>query len=112
LRARSLPGGRPTSPPLSPAWSSRICALQINILAFHPFSFYAGNFLQILAFGWGLRKLVLCSHMDHIGALPYFTEVCGYHGPIYMTVSYEHMIIVCVTMANENCINKSCFTKI
>uniref|UniRef100_A0A804NGW8 Cleavage and polyadenylation specificity factor subunit 3-II n=1 Tax=Zea mays TaxID=4577 RepID=A0A804NGW8_MAIZE len=24
-------------------------------------------------------------HMDHIGALPYFTEVCGYHGPIYMT---------------------------
>ncbi|KAF8657643.1 hypothetical protein HU200_059794 [Digitaria exilis] len=25
------------------------------------------------------------SHLDHIGALPYFTEVCGYHGPIYMT---------------------------
>ncbi|GJN34065.1 hypothetical protein PR202_gb22702 [Eleusine coracana subsp. coracana] len=25
-------------------------------------------------------------HQDHIGALPYFTEVCGYHGPIYMTV--------------------------
>ncbi|XP_057533361.1 cleavage and polyadenylation specificity factor subunit 3-II [Amaranthus tricolor] len=24
-------------------------------------------------------------HLDHIGALPYFTEVCGYHGPIYMT---------------------------
>ncbi|KAK3130000.1 hypothetical protein QOZ80_6BG0487650 [Eleusine coracana subsp. coracana] len=24
-------------------------------------------------------------HQDHIGALPYFTEVCGYHGPIYMT---------------------------
>ncbi|KAL7173996.1 hypothetical protein ACSBR2_033280 [Camellia fascicularis] len=24
-------------------------------------------------------------HMDHIGALPYFTEVCGYDGPIYMT---------------------------
>ncbi len=28
-----------------------------------------------------------CSHLDHIGALPYFTEICGYEGPIYMTVS-------------------------
>lgn len=26
--------------------------------------------------------------MDHVGALPYFTEVCGYNGPIYMSVSY------------------------
>mmetsp|Transcript_2264 Transcript_2264/g.8369 ORF Transcript_2264/g.8369 Transcript_2264/m.8369 type:complete len:625 (-) Transcript_2264:1924-3798(-) len=24
-------------------------------------------------------------HLDHSGALPYFTEVCGYNGPIYMT---------------------------
>ncbi|KAK6252218.1 hypothetical protein QUC31_013938 [Theobroma cacao] len=24
-------------------------------------------------------------HLDHIGALPYFTEVCGYRGPVYMT---------------------------
>ncbi|KAL6121931.1 Cleavage and polyadenylation specificity factor subunit [Nucleospora cyclopteri] len=24
-------------------------------------------------------------HVDHCGALPYFTEVCGYNGPIYMT---------------------------
>ncbi|KAJ1425335.1 Zn-dependent metallo-hydrolase, RNA specificity domain [Sesbania bispinosa] len=24
-------------------------------------------------------------HLDHVGALVYFTEVCGYHGPIYMT---------------------------
>ncbi|XP_050130727.1 cleavage and polyadenylation specificity factor subunit 3-II [Malus sylvestris] len=24
-------------------------------------------------------------HLDHVGALPYFTEVCGYQGPIYMT---------------------------
>ncbi|KAK9091451.1 hypothetical protein Sjap_024628 [Stephania japonica] len=24
-------------------------------------------------------------HLDHIGALVYFTEVCGYNGPIYMT---------------------------
>lgn len=27
----------------------------------------------------------LCSHLDHCGALPYFTEMCGYDGPIYMT---------------------------
>ncbi|KAI7750870.1 hypothetical protein M8C21_025276, partial [Ambrosia artemisiifolia] len=26
-------------------------------------------------------------HLDHIGFLPYFTEVCGYNGPIYMTLS-------------------------
>ncbi|KAI8924337.1 beta-lactamase-like protein [Entophlyctis helioformis] len=24
-------------------------------------------------------------HLDHCGALPYFTEICGYNGPIYMT---------------------------
>ncbi|KAJ3129547.1 Integrator complex subunit 11 [Nowakowskiella sp. JEL0407] len=24
-------------------------------------------------------------HLDHCGALPYFTEICGYDGPIYMT---------------------------
>jgi integrator complex subunit 11 len=24
-------------------------------------------------------------HLDHLGALPYFTERCGYNGPIYMT---------------------------
>ncbi|PIN11331.1 putative cleavage and polyadenylation specificity factor (CPSF subunit) [Handroanthus impetiginosus] len=24
-------------------------------------------------------------HLDHVGALPYFTEVCGYSGPIFMT---------------------------
>ncbi|GMP88366.1 hypothetical protein CsSME_00040387 [Camellia sinensis var. sinensis] len=29
--------------------------------------------------------IIIYFHMDHIGALPYFTEVCGYDGPIYMT---------------------------
>lgn len=24
-------------------------------------------------------------HLDHCGALPYFTEMCGYDGPILMT---------------------------
>lgn len=33
-------------------------------------------------------SLLFCSHLDHIGALPYFTEVCGYNGPIYMTVKF------------------------
>uniref|UniRef100_A0A7C9EJ01 Uncharacterized protein n=1 Tax=Opuntia streptacantha TaxID=393608 RepID=A0A7C9EJ01_OPUST len=27
-----------------------------------------------------------CSHLNHVGAPPYFTEVCGYHGPSYMTM--------------------------
>ena len=30
--------------------------------------------------------IVLSSHLDHCGALPYFTEMCGYDGPIFMTV--------------------------
>lgn len=24
-------------------------------------------------------------HLDHCGALPLFTELCGYNGPVYMT---------------------------
>ena len=34
-----------------------------------------------------LLLLLLSSHfhLDHCGALPYFTEMCGYDGPIYMT---------------------------
>ena len=25
------------------------------------------------------------SHLDHCGALPVFTEMCGYHGPVIMS---------------------------
>lgn len=34
-----------------------------------------------------LYPLCLCSHfhLDHCGALPYFSEMVGYDGPIYMT---------------------------
>jgi integrator complex subunit 11 len=45
-----------------------------------------------------LMKTVSCSHLDHIGALPYFTEVCGYNGPVYMTVS-----LTLVISANCSC---------
>jgi hypothetical protein len=45
-----------------------------------------------------LMKTVSCSHLDHIGALPYFTEVCGYSGPVYMTVS-----LTLVISANCSC---------
>eukprot|EP00842_Homolaphlyctis_polyrhiza_P003182 jgi/Hompol1/3865/HPOL_003396-RA len=35
----------------------------------------------------GLIDCVIISHfhLDHCGALPYFSEICGYDGPIYMT---------------------------
>ncbi len=35
----------------------------------------------------GMIDAVIISHfhLDHCGALPYFTEMCGYDGPIYMT---------------------------
>lgn len=43
-------------------------------------------------------------HLDHCGALPYFTEICGYDGPIYMShptkaicpILLEDMRKVCV----------------
>lgn len=31
--------------------------------------------------------LITHSHLDHIGALPYLTEVLGYSGPVFMTAS-------------------------
>ena len=37
-----------------------------------------------------------CSHLNHVGAPPYFTEVCGDHGPSYMTVCYIHCAIMVV----------------
>ncbi|KAL2642927.1 hypothetical protein R1flu_010514 [Riccia fluitans] len=46
------------------------------------FSFVSktGNYTQAIS-----CVIVTLFHLDHIGALPYFTEVCGYEGPIYMT---------------------------
>lgn len=49
-----------------------------SLHCFHSFDLFL---LTVITFPF------LCSHLDHIGALPYFTEVCGYDGPIYMTVS-------------------------
>ncbi|OLY79795.1 Integrator complex subunit 11-like protein [Smittium mucronatum] len=31
-------------------------------------------------------------HLDHCGALPHFTEICGYDGPIYMTAPTKAII--------------------
>jgi integrator complex subunit 11 len=73
-----------------------------------------------------ILDLVLISHfhLDHCGALPYFTEICGYSGPILMTyptkaiapLLLEDMRKVCVERKNEtnfftqadikNCMNK------
>ncbi|CAG8481002.1 7600_t:CDS:2 [Paraglomus occultum] len=39
-----------------------------------------GNFTEMLD-----CIIVSHFHLDHCGALPYFTEMCGYDGPIYMT---------------------------
>jgi integrator complex subunit 11 len=49
-------------------------------------------------------------HLDHCGALPYFTEICGYEGPIYMTyptkaiapILLEDMRKVCVERKLES----------
>ena len=54
--------------------------------------------------GYGLKKLALCSHLDYIGALPYFTEICGYHGPIYMTVSSDQHSVVVWAIYCGNCL--------
>ncbi|KAI8892803.1 beta-lactamase-like protein [Globomyces pollinis-pini] len=48
-------------------------------------------------------------HLDHCGALPYFTEICGYDGPIYMShptkaiapLLLEDMRKVCVDRKQE-----------
>jgi integrator complex subunit 11 len=49
---------------------------------FPDFSYISasGNFTQAI-------DCVIISHfhLDHCGALPHFTEICGYDGPIYMT---------------------------
>jgi Cft2 family RNA processing exonuclease len=40
----------------------------------------------------GFYHFIICSHLDHCGGLPYFTEMCGYKGPILMTVTIDFEI--------------------
>ena len=43
--------------------------------------------MLLLVFDVALLFAKWGSHLDHVGALAYFTEVLGYNGPVYMTVS-------------------------
>ncbi|KAI8644344.1 beta-lactamase-like protein [Parasitella parasitica] len=49
---------------------------------FPDFSYISktGNYTDILD-----AVIISHFHLDHCGALPFFTEMCGYDGPIYMT---------------------------
>lgn len=49
---------------------------------FPDFSYISktGNYTDILD-----AIIISHFHLDHCGALPFFTEMCGYDGPIYMT---------------------------
>ncbi|KAI8052010.1 beta-lactamase-like protein [Syncephalis plumigaleata] len=49
---------------------------------FPDFSFISrsGRFTELLD-----CVIVSHFHLDHCGALPFFTEMCGYDGPVYMT---------------------------
>ncbi len=39
-------------------------------------------------------------HLDHCGALPYFTEMCGYNGPILMTHPTKAISPILLVMPN------------
>ncbi|KAI8067641.1 beta-lactamase-like protein [Gilbertella persicaria] len=53
-----------------------------DVRRFPDFSYISktGNYTDILD-----AVIISHFHLDHCGALPFFTEMCGYDGPIYMT---------------------------
>lgn len=59
------------------------------VIVTHLYSFirFTLCLFQLIIYWIGFLMNFFSSHLDHIGALPYFTEVCGYKGPIYMTVT-------------------------
>lgn len=64
---------------------ARLCYHHPLVSACAPF--FMVSSCNVSSASWPLiLRWYLCSHLDHVGALPYFTEVCGYSGPVYMTV--------------------------
>ena len=45
-------------------------------------------------------------HLDHCGALPYFTEMCGYNGPLYMTHPTKAICPVLLEDFRRVCVDK------
>ena len=41
-------------------------------------------------------------HLDHCGALPYFTEMCGYDGPIFMTHPTKAICPILLVLKSDN----------
>ncbi|PVU88386.1 hypothetical protein BB561_005890 [Smittium simulii] len=56
---------------------------------FPDFSYLSktGNFTRLID-----AVIISHFHLDHCGALPYFTEICGYDGPIYMTAPTKAIV--------------------
>jgi integrator complex subunit 11 len=50
--------------------------------------------------------LITHVHLDHCGALPYFTEIVGYNGPIIMTSPTKAIFPLMLEDARKQAMNK------
>uniref|UniRef100_A0A1X7U0J0 Integrator complex subunit 11 n=1 Tax=Amphimedon queenslandica TaxID=400682 RepID=A0A1X7U0J0_AMPQE len=69
------------------------------------------DFTYITDTGQTLHDYINCVilshfHLDHCGALPYFTEMCGYNGPIYMTHPTKAICPVLLEDFRRVCVDK------